>query len=133
MLKNKFYYVAVLTLLLVIGFLATTFISYLVARDSLSRPITEEALPLTSDNIYSDIQRDLLTPVLISSLMAQDSFMRNWVTQGEQNPRHIREYLGEIQHKHDTVTAFFVSEKTRHYYHRDGVIKIVRQDDPADA
>lgn len=133
MLKNKLYYVAILTLLLVVGFLATTFISYFVARDSLSRQITEESLPLTSDNIYSEIQRDLLTPILISSLMAQDTFVRNWVTQGEQDTRHIQEYLGEIQHKYDTVTAFFVSEKTRHYYHRDGVLKTVHPDDPADA
>ncbi len=133
MKDNKFYYVAILTALLALGFLATTFISYFVARDSLSRQISEEALPLTSDNIYSEIQRDLLTPVLISSLMARDTFVRDWVIDGERETNRIQEYLREIQHRYDTVTAFFVSEKTRRYYHLDGVLKTVDRADPADS
>ena len=133
MKDNKLYYVAILTVLLALGFLATTFISYFVARDSLSRQITEEALPLTSDNIYSEIQRDLLTPVLISSLMARDTFVRDWVLDGERDPARIRSYLREIQHRYDTVTAFFVSERTHHYYHLNGMLKTVHDTDPADS
>ncbi len=80
MQNKKIYYVALLTALLAVGFLATTFISYFVAHDALSRQITDETLPMTSDNIYSEIQRDLLTPILISSLMARDTFVRDWVS-----------------------------------------------------
>lgn len=133
MKDNKIYYVVILTILLASGFLATTFISYFVARDTLSRQITEEALPLTSDNIYSEIQRDLLTPILISSLMASDTFVRDWVSHGEDDPVRIRKYLGEIQQKYQTVTAFFVSDKTHRYYHPDGILKTVAADDPADS
>ncbi len=130
--NNKLYYVVALTTLLMTGFLATTFISYFVARDSLSRQLTDESLPLTSDNIYSEIQRDLLSPVLISSLMARDTFVRDWVLSGEHEPDQIRNYLQEIQQKYATITAFFISEKTLRYYHPDGVIKTLVENDPAD-
>jgi diguanylate cyclase (GGDEF)-like protein len=133
MQNNKYYLIAALSVLLVAGFLATTFIGYLAARDSMARQITEEALPLTSDNVYSEIQRDLLTPVLISSLMARDTFVRDWVLEGEQEEGRIRSYLREMVEEYNTITAFFVSERTRRYYHPDGVLKTVAADDPGDA
>ncbi|MCK9564125.1 MAG: hypothetical protein M0R02_15535, partial [Bacteroidales bacterium] len=67
-----------LAVLLAVGFMVTTLVSYFVAKDSLERHIADEMLPLTSDNIYSEIQRDLLRPLLISSLMASDTFVRDW-------------------------------------------------------
>ena len=77
MLRRKLYFVIALVALLVIGFLATSLTSYYVATDSLAEQISEQTLPLTSDNIYSEIQRDLLRPILISSLMASDTFLRS--------------------------------------------------------
>ena len=132
MIRSKGVIATVLTLLLASGFLATTLISYFAAHDSLSRQIAEEALPLTSDNIYSEIQRDLLTPILISSLMATDTFVRDWAISGEQDVEPISRYLGEIQRKYQTITASFVSEATHNYYHANGIIKVVDPDDPAD-
>jgi len=90
-------------------------------------------LPLTSDNIYSEIQRDLLQPLLISSLMANDTFLINWAETGEQDPQQLSDYLAQIQRKYNTITAFFVSEKTRNYYHPKGIIKQVDETDPADS
>src|SRR5690606_5642793 len=107
--------------------------SYFVARESLSRNISEQMLPLTSDNIYSEIQRDLLRPILISSLMGTDTFVRDWALGGENDSERIIAYLTEIQQQYDTITAFYVSESTRQYYHPTGVIKTVNESDPADA
>lgn len=132
MLGKKNQFVAV-TALLLAGFLATSLISYFVARHSLAKHIAEETLPLTSDNIYSEIQRDLLTPILISSLMAHDTFVRDWALQGEGDALKITSYLREIQKKYDTITAFFVSDRTRNYYHTSGVLKTVDMKEPGDA
>lgn len=128
--KKRF--VAILAALLVMGFLATTLISYYVARDSLARHISDEMLPLTSDNIYSEIQRDLLRPILISSLMANDTFVRDWALSGEQGSEQISNYLREIQKKYGTITAFFISDKTLNYYHPDGIIKVLDKQNPED-
>jgi diguanylate cyclase (GGDEF)-like protein len=122
-----------LSLILVAGFLATTLASYLVSRDTIRHGIAEEALPLTSDNIYSEIQKDLLRPVFISSLMAQDTFVRDWILDGERDPDQITRYLKEVKEKYGTITSFLVSEKSRRYYYADGILKSVQADEPRDA
>ena len=133
MLRRKLYFVIALVALLVIGFLATSLTSYYVATESLAQQISEQTLPLTSDNIYSEIQRDLLRPILISSLMASDTFLRDWVMDGEREVARIEAYLEEIQERYATITAFFVSDYTLNYYHPTGVIKQVDDSDPEDA
>ncbi len=129
---SKRRFMVLLAILLAGGFLATTLISYYVARDSLERHIAEEMLPLTGDNVYSEIQRDLLRPVLISSLMAHDTFVRDWALGGEKNSRQISSYLAEIQKKYGTITAFFVSDETLRYYHAERVVKVLDPHDPLD-
>ncbi|WP_417805036.1 diguanylate cyclase [Thalassospira lucentensis] len=94
--------------------------------------ISESTLPLTSDNIYSEIQRDLLKPIFISSLMGHDTFVRDWVLAGEEDDENIIKYLGEIQRRYDTITSYFISEKTRNYYHPSGIIKKISEEDPDD-
>jgi len=133
MQRKKLLFVIILAGLLAMGFVATSLASYFVAEDALESQIAEESLPLTSDNIFSEIERDLLRSILISSLMAHDTFVRDWTRDGEDDPERIIRYLGEIQRKYDTTTAFFVSEATRRYYHPDGVIKTVSRAEPADA
>lgn len=132
-LITKPYLAPFLAGVLMLGFLAISVISYEVARESLGTRIAEESLPLTSDNIYSEIERDLLRSILISSLMAHDTFLREWAMGGERDTARIVRYLKEIKARYDTTTAFFVSEKTRRYYHTSGIIKTVSREDPGDA
>lgn len=129
--RGRFFWI--LATLLVSGFLTTSLISYYVARHSFSEQISANTLPLTSDNIYSEIQQDLLRPVFISSLMAQDTFVRDWVISGEKDAGQMTRYLKEIQEKYGTVTSFYVSERTRQYYHPSGILKTVSKGDAADA
>jgi len=82
MQNKKLHFFTLLTTLLLVGFLSTSYISYFVAHDSISSQVEKTTLPLTSDNIYSEIQRDLLRPIFISSIMAQDTFVRDWVLAG---------------------------------------------------
>ncbi len=133
MWNRKFRFVALLTVLLLVGFLFTSFISYFTAHESITTQVEKTTLPLTSDNIYSEIQRDLLRPIFISSMMAQDTFVRDWVINGEQDEAAIIRYLKEIQIQYGTVTSFFISEKTRKYYHSSGVLKVIDQTDKQDS
>jgi len=107
--------VLIISLLLITGFVATSLASYYASRASLRSQIQLNELPLTSENIYSEIQKDLLPPIFISSLMANDTFLREWVIQGENDIDKITRYLNAIQKKYNTITSFFVSEKTRNY------------------
>ncbi len=123
----------ILCLLLSAGFLAHSISDYLVTRANVRQTMTESTLPLSSDNVYSEIQRDLLSPILIASMMANNSFLRGWVTTGEEDEERIVGHLREIKSRYRTVTSFFVSEKTRNYYHADGLLKKVREDEARDA
>jgi len=122
-----------LAAILIAGFLTTAIASYEVSKKALLRGISEQALPLTSDTIYSDIQRDLIRPIFVSSTMAHDTFLRDWVLNGERSPREIVRYLHEIKEKYDTITAFFVSDRTARYYYAGGILKKVSPHEPRDA
>ncbi|MGS0730105.1 diguanylate cyclase, partial [Shewanella sp. 0m-11] len=100
--NDKKRFIWILSLLLLVAFVVTSGISYQVAHDSLSEQVKDNNLPLTSDNIYSEIQQDLLRPIFISSLMAQDTFVRDWTLNQEKNPEKLIRYLKEIQEKYGT-------------------------------
>lgn len=121
-----------LGLLLTTGFLATSLASYFVSTRMIRADIVEQQLPLTGDNIYSEIQGDLVRPVFVSSMMAYDTFVRDWVLAGEPRESDIVRYLKEIAAKYEAKTSFFVSERTRLYYQSEGVLKKVREDEERD-
>jgi len=129
---NNRYLVPTICFLLLFGFAATSLVSYYLARQSIETHIRKDSLPLTNENIYSHVQRDLIKPVLISSLMAKDTFVRDWAINGEQDQAKIINYLNEIQQQYQTVTSFFVSEATRRYYHSSGTLKTVGENDAQD-
>jgi diguanylate cyclase (GGDEF)-like protein len=122
-----------LVMLLIGGFVSTSLVSYYTSRASLRSSIIDTALPLTSDNIYSEIQKDLVRPVLISSMMARDTFVLDWLAAGEQDPAQMTRYLQEIMGNYGAVTAFFVSEKSRTYYQAKGVLKQIDESLPRDS
>jgi diguanylate cyclase (GGDEF)-like protein len=121
-----------LGVILVLGFLATSLASYWVSRDQIRHSIVDQALPLTGDNIYSEIQRDVLRPTFISSLMASDTFVRDWILSGEQDVSKIARYLNEVKQEYNAISAFLVSDKTGHYYYYKGILKRVREDEHRD-
>ncbi|MCP1500208.1 diguanylate cyclase (GGDEF)-like protein [Pseudomonas migulae] len=125
----------VLTLIALLGagFLATSFLSYYASRASIRDNIVNTELPLTSDTVYSEIQKDLVRPILISSMMSRDTFMRDWVVNGEKDPDQMTRYLNEVMTHYGAYTAFFVSNGTLTYYHAKGVLKQVKVTEPRDA
>jgi diguanylate cyclase (GGDEF)-like protein len=125
--------VLLLLLLLGTGFLTTSLVSYHASRDSIRDQIINTELPLTSDTVYSEIQKDLVRPILISSMMARDTFVRDWVMAGEQDVDQMTRYLNEVMSHYGAVTAFFISEQSRTYYQAKGVLKRVDENEPRDA
>jgi len=121
-----------LGVILLLGFLLTSLASFWVSRDQIRNTIVSQSLPLTGDNIYSEIQKDVLRPTFIASLMANDTFLRDWIVSGEQDSDAVVRYLKEVKEKYGTVSSFFVSEKTRRYYYGKGILKTVSEKEPRD-
>jgi diguanylate cyclase (GGDEF)-like protein len=122
-----------LSVLLALGFMLTSVINYVVSRREIHAAIVERELPLTSDHIYAEIQKDLIRPIFISSVMASNTFVRDWVLGGEREASEMTRYLAEIRARYSTLSSFFVSDKTGNYYHADGILRVMSESDPRDA
>lgn len=125
--------ILLLSALLISGFFATTLSSYYVSKKAILDAIIAQELPLTSSNIYSEIQKDLVQPVLISSTMAHDTFVRDWVLDGERDATSMARYLREIKGRYGAFSSFFVSDRTARYYTSEGVLKQVSPGEARDA
>lgn len=117
---------------LLLGFFGASVLSYLTSVRLIRENISTQQLPLTGDTVYSELQKDIIRPIHISADMAHNTFLRDWLLQGEQHPEEMARYLSEIKQKNSTVTAFLVSESSHVYYHADGVLKIVDENEPRD-
>ncbi len=122
-----------LSFILIAGFAFTAIASYLASRDVLRRSLAEQTLPMTGDNVYSEIQKDILRPIFVSAQMANDTFVRDWILNGEDDPEAITKYLKEVKNKNHAITSFLVSNQSLKYYHADGLLKSVREQEPRDA
>ncbi|WP_295473766.1 sensor domain-containing diguanylate cyclase [uncultured Pseudomonas sp.] len=120
-------------ILLAAGFLATSLLSYHASRESIRNGIIDTELPLTSDTVYSEIQKDLIRPVLIASMMSRDTFMRDWVVDGERDTGRMIRYLREVMDHYGAFTSFFISDATQTYYQAKGVLKKINPQEPRDA
>jgi diguanylate cyclase (GGDEF)-like protein len=117
--------IIVLALILVVGFIGINLQHYRASSEAVRELLVRNTLPLTSNNIYSEIQASLLRPIYVSSLMAHDTFLVDWMTDGEQELDKVTRYLRKIQQEYEVFSTFVVSAATRRYYHHDGVLKEV--------
>lgn len=62
--------IVILSLLLSVGFAVTSLANYYVSKLAIRESIVANELPLTADNIYSELQKDFIRPIFISSMMA---------------------------------------------------------------
>jgi len=131
-LFNKYRLISILTLVLIISFTFTSLISYNVTRTSIYTDSKTKILPLISDNIYSEIQKELLQPIHNSSIMANDEFLVNWVLSGEEDEVEIVRYLQRIKDRYGYYSAFFISDITKNYYYYYGILKTISPEDGHD-
>ena len=122
----------ILCLLLTISFLTVSLISYVASKNAIHLALVEKELPLTSNAIYAELQKDLVRPFFISSMMASNTFLHDWVAAGEKNPELVSRYLHETKNSYQVFTSFFVSNKTQRYYYPKGIFKTVSPTEKAD-
>ena len=127
------HFIFILWVLMMSGFGAISLIGYHVSKQAIHDAIVGQDLPLTSSNIYSEIQKDLIRPVLISMTMAHDTFVRDWVLQGEKDVDEMTRYLKEVRQRHGAFSSFFVSDRSGKYYTGEGILKRVSSFEPRDA
>jgi len=133
LLTSRWKLIILIGTILITGFISINLANYFVSSNAIRSALIKNELPLTSNNIYSEIQASLLRPIYISSMMANDTFLKDWVDEGEKDLNKISKYLAEIQNKYAVASTFLVSARTNRYYHSDGVLKTVSKKVPKDS
>ncbi|NVJ53259.1 MAG: GGDEF domain-containing protein [Campylobacteraceae bacterium] len=131
-MKTKYKVVFLITSLLIILSISISFINYSISFSSIQKQLKNQILPLFLNNVYSDIQKHIVKPHIISSTMANNSFLKNWLIE-EKNKSKVEDYLASIKDEYDLFNTFLVSEKTKKYYTKDGVLEVLDESKPSSA
>jgi diguanylate cyclase (GGDEF)-like protein len=132
-MNSKYKIVVLISFLLLILSVSITFINYFVSLNSTERHLKTQSLPLSLDNIYTEIQKHIIEPYLVSSMMATDTFVQDWILNDEVNNHKIQKYLEAVKNKYSMFTTFLVSEKTGNYYTQDGLLEKIEKENPNNA
>jgi len=97
--------------------------NYYVSLNSSEKQLKTISLPLSLDNIYTEIQKNIIQPYLVSSMMANDTFVQDWLKDSEQDKNKIVEYLSAIKNKYNMFSSFLVSDRSKNYYTQDGFVE----------
>lgn len=131
MLNKKYTIVLIITIMLVILSTSISWLNYSVSLNNAHKQLKEHSLPLSLDNIYSSIQKNIIEPYLLSSMMANDTFVQDWILNEEKDKEKIIKYLESIKNKYGMFNTFLVSEKTKNYYTQDGFVEVIKKDNLA--
>jgi diguanylate cyclase (GGDEF)-like protein len=99
----------------------------------MEKQLKTQSLPLSVDNIYTDIQKHVIEPYLVSSMMASDTFMKDWLMNEEENTLKIQKYLDSIKNRYGMLASFLVSQKSQNYYTQNGLIEKISKENPTNA
>ncbi len=122
-LKNNMYIVITISVMMIVLSISISLINFMVSLRSTETDLKTRSLPLTVDNIYTEIQKHVIEPNLVASMMAHDTFLKDWLINDEQNRDKITRYLDTIKNKYGMFVAFLVSEKTQSYYTQNGFLE----------
>ncbi|MEA2011838.1 MAG: GGDEF domain-containing protein, partial [Verrucomicrobiota bacterium] len=89
MANQKIKLISFLCIILILGFLTINIVNYLISVSLVRKQIVTQSLPLTPDNIYFKIQKELQKPIGIASSMAKNSFLIEWILKGEKEKTEI--------------------------------------------
>jgi len=122
-MKSNYKIVALISFFLLILSVGSSLSYYVVSMSSMERQLKTQSLPLSVDNIYTDIQKHIIEPYLVSSMMASDTFMKDWLVHEEENTIKIQKYLDSIKNRYGMLVSFLVSEKSQNYYTQNGLVE----------
>lgn len=127
----------IISLIIVVGFISVSLINYYTYGKVIKDDI-KNISKLTSTNIYSDINNELTKPIFVSLTMANDHFLKDWLSDeqaslnDEAYIKKLQDFLIGIKLKYNYNSVFLVSAQTNNYYHFEGIHKSISKDNEHD-
>ena len=119
------------TKLIMIVISATSVISILISCIILNEVIEshdEEMIKIIASDIYNDLNKELMKPVVVAQTMASDSFLKQnlkniQLLPQDEKEKLVGEYLRSLKNKFGFGAAFLAVESTKNYYTLQGLQK----------
>lgn len=123
---------SVVCIVIMIGFMITSVISYFSNRQVFEKDI-EDVSALTSESIYHEIDGIFNKPIHISETMASDTLLMSYLEEELQHldddtfTKGLQDYLTSYRDKYEYDSVFLVSTATDRYYHFNGIDRILNE------
>ncbi|SEO81983.1 methyl-accepting chemotaxis protein [Aquisalimonas asiatica] len=94
--------------------------------------VTDTELPAILDSVSNDVGRQLEGPLGVARGMAENTFIRQWLRDGEPESGReaITDYLGHLQDDLGAVSVNIASKETGHYLESEGITRQLERGDP---
>lgn len=131
LLKQKVYLSLILAILLPLGI--STFIFSSSIKTHAVDKLTSSELPTALNEVRNAIELELASPIIISQSIAQNYFVKAWLSNGEAQSEKdsFITYLAHIKRDNKAINAFIVSKASGNYYTNNGLIRQITAKDDA--
>jgi diguanylate cyclase (GGDEF)-like protein len=127
----------IIVISIVIGFFGIVYRDTTAYQD-LAEKHLENILSLANKDISSHVEDSMSKPVMVSKTMANDEFLKKWLSQEPKNAgndaylKQLYNYLSTYRNKYGYTTVFCISAETGNYYYQDGLNKTISKTDDHD-
>ena len=129
-MTSKYRLLFIITSMLIIFSIGMSLLNYIVFIKNEKQQLSEQSLPLSIDNIYTEIQKNIIEPYLVASSMANNTFVHDWIKNEKRDSKKIVKYLSKVQNEYNVLNTFAVIHKTRNYYSAKGFSHKIDMDNP---
>jgi len=125
MLKQKIY--TSLVLAIVLPLTISTILFSESIKSNADEKLANSELPTALREVRNAIELELSVPINTSRSIAKNTFVENWLREGEQEAQldGFIEYLARIKNDNNAITSFIVSNETSNYYTNSGIVRQV--------
>lgn len=130
LLKQKVYISLILAI--VVPLAVSTFLFSNSIQSHIGDKLAKVDLPTALSEVKSKIELELSTPIIVAKEIAQNLFVKQWLSNGEseQIQADYINYLASIKKDNKAVMAYIISKNTNNYYTDTGISrKIDRSED----
>ena len=128
LLKKKVYVSLILAIILPLT-VSTILFTHSI-RSHTEEKLAKIDLPTALNEVTNGIELALAKPIIVSKEIAQNSFVRDWLTNNEDvsQQKAFIEYLSVIKQENNAITAYIVSKQSENYYTEAGISRKVDEE-----
>lgn len=125
--------IVIVGMLLVVSLMGLSFYNYKTAESFIVKRVMNKDLPELSDNIKNNIKLKIIPSISLVTSMGNNYFLKQWLEDGENDIKQIKNFFKNIQDKYDVVVASMSSNQTYNQYTQVGVFTTLHKSDPFNA